>query len=53
MADGEAGFQRLVDALIGAGVALVFTQIRFSPEPVALLRRAEAAALADMADGLG
>ena len=53
VADGQAGPDRLVDALIGAGVALVFTQILFSPEPVALLRRAEAAALADMADALG
>ena len=51
MADGQAGPNRLVDALIGAGVALVFTQVLFSPEPVALLRRG-AAALADMADGL-
>jgi uncharacterized membrane protein YgaE (UPF0421/DUF939 family) len=53
VADGQAGPDRLVDALIGAGVALVFTQILFSPEPVGLLRRAEAAALADMADALG
>jgi hypothetical protein len=30
----------------------VFTQVLFSPEPVVLLRRAEAAALADLADGL-
>jgi uncharacterized membrane protein YgaE (UPF0421/DUF939 family) len=52
VADGQAGPNRLVDALIGAGVALVFTQVLFSPEPVALLRRAEAAALAEMADGL-
>jgi hypothetical protein len=51
-ADGHAGLDRLGDALVGAGVALVFTQVLFSPEPVALLRRAEAAALADMADGL-
>jgi hypothetical protein len=50
--DGQAGPNRLFDALIGAGVALVFTQVLFSPEPVALLRRAEAAALAEMADGL-
>jgi hypothetical protein len=48
----EVGVQRLVDALIGAGVALVFSQVLFSPEPVALVRRAEAAALADLADGL-
>jgi Fusaric acid resistance protein-like len=52
VADGQAGPDRLVDALIGAGVALVFTQVLFSPEPVALLRRAEAAALAEMAGGL-
>jgi uncharacterized membrane protein YgaE (UPF0421/DUF939 family) len=46
------GINRLADALIGAGVALVFSQVLFSPEPVRLLRRAEAAALADLADGL-
>ena len=50
--DAEAGLERLLDALVGVGVALVFTQLLFSPEPVALLRRAESAALADMADGL-
>jgi hypothetical protein len=50
--DPEAGGERLLDALIGGGVALVFSQLLFSPEPVALLRRAETAALADMADGL-
>jgi hypothetical protein len=52
VADGQAGPQRLVDALIGAGTALVFSQLLFSPEPVALLRRAESAALEDMGDGL-
>jgi uncharacterized membrane protein YgaE (UPF0421/DUF939 family) len=52
VADAEAGIDRLVDALIGAGVALVFTQLLFSPEPVRLLRRAEAAALTDLANGL-
>jgi uncharacterized membrane protein YgaE (UPF0421/DUF939 family) len=46
VANGEAGTQRLV----GVGVALLFTQVLFSPEPLALLRRAEAAALADMAE---
>jgi len=50
--EADAGVQRLVDALIGAGVALVFSQVLFSPEPVALVRRAEAAALADLAEGL-
>jgi uncharacterized membrane protein YgaE (UPF0421/DUF939 family) len=52
VANGEAGTQRLVDALIGAGVALVFSQLLFSPEPVSLVRRAEVAALARMAKGL-
>jgi hypothetical protein len=50
--ESDAGVQRLVDALIGAGVALVFSQVVFSPEPVALVRRAEAATLADFAEGL-
>jgi hypothetical protein len=52
IASGQVGPQRLIDALIGVGVALVFSQILFSPEPIALLRSAEAAALEDMADGL-
>jgi uncharacterized membrane protein YgaE (UPF0421/DUF939 family) len=52
VSNGNAGVNRLVDALTGAGVALVFSQLLFSPEPVALVRRAEAAALTDMADGL-
>ena len=47
-AGGEVGPERLSDALIGAGVALAFSQFLFSPEPVALLRRAETAALGDM-----
>jgi len=52
VANGEAGTQRLVDALIGAGVALVFSQLLFSAEPVALVRRAQVAALARMAKGI-
>jgi hypothetical protein len=52
VSDGHYGVHRLEDALIGTAVALVFTQILFSPEPVALLRRAEAAALGDMAGAL-
>jgi uncharacterized membrane protein YgaE (UPF0421/DUF939 family) len=52
VAETEAGVERLTDALIGAGVALVFTQLLFSPEPVALLRRAEAAVLERIASGL-
>ena len=51
-ADGEAGVDRLIDAAIGAGVALVFSQVLLSPEPVALVRRAAADALARMADAL-
>lgn len=51
-ADGAIGVQRMIDALIGAGVALSFSQLLFSPEPVALLRRAQRLALRDMADGL-
>jgi hypothetical protein len=49
---GEGGVDRLVDASIGAGVALVFTQVLFSPEPVALLRRVESYALSGLASGL-
>jgi hypothetical protein len=43
---------RLSDALIGGGVALVFTQILFSPDPLRLLRQAEAAALTAIAENL-
>jgi len=52
VANGEVGYQRLADALIGAGVALVFSQVLFSPEPVQLLRRFEANALHAMAAAL-
>jgi uncharacterized membrane protein YgaE (UPF0421/DUF939 family) len=41
-----------VDALIGVGVALVFSQLLFVPEPLRLLRRAEGAVLSTLADGL-
>ncbi len=51
-ANHHAGMDRLFDAVIGAGVALVFSQFLFSPEPIALLRRAESAALADISHGL-
>jgi uncharacterized membrane protein YgaE (UPF0421/DUF939 family) len=49
---GGFGAERLLDALIGAAVALAFSQLLFSPDPVALLRRAEGAALAEMASAL-
>jgi hypothetical protein len=52
LGDAQAGVNRLSDALIGATVALVFSQLLFSPEPVGLLRRAEAGALAHMSGGL-
>ena len=52
VANGEVGTQRLVDALIGAGVALVFSQLLFSPQPLRLLRRVEADSLATMAAAL-
>jgi hypothetical protein len=51
-ADGQAGVHRLIDALIGGGVSILFTQVLFSPEPVSLLRRAEADALGGIAHGL-
>ena len=50
--DAEAGPARLIDALVGASVALIFSQLLFTPEPVTLIRRAEAAALKEMAKGL-
>lgn len=52
VADGDAGLHRLLDGLIGGGVALVFSQILFSPQPLAMLRRAEATALTGLAQGL-
>ena len=52
VANGEVGYQRLTDALIGAGVALLFSQLLFSPEPLRLLRRVERDALAAMAAAL-
>lgn len=47
--DEHVGPDRLIDALIGGGVALLFTQVLFTPEPVRLLRRAEARVLTDIA----
>lgn len=49
--DGEYGLHRLGDAAVGAGVALVFSQVLFSPEPIRLLRRAERTALSAIAEG--
>lgn len=46
---GHPGLDRLTDALIGAGVALVFSQLLFPARLVAILRRIEAEALTEMA----
>jgi uncharacterized membrane protein YgaE (UPF0421/DUF939 family) len=48
----EQGLERLLDALIGVGVALVFSQLLFAPEPLRLLLRAEGAVLSSLAEGL-
>jgi uncharacterized membrane protein YgaE (UPF0421/DUF939 family) len=50
-ADGEYGLNRVGDAMIGATIALGFSQLLFSPEPVGLVRRAEKDALAAIAEG--
>ena len=50
--DPSQGVNRLVEALIGGSVALVFSQLVFSPDPLRLLRRAEMRVLTAMADGL-
>lgn len=52
VANGQGGPYRIVDALIGAGIALVFSQVLFAPEPVALLHHAESTALAGMVNWL-
>jgi uncharacterized membrane protein YgaE (UPF0421/DUF939 family) len=52
ISNAEAGIQRLSDALIGAGVALAFSQVLFSPQPLTLLRRIEAAMLERMSKAL-
>ena len=52
LSNAEAGIERLSDALIGAGVALAFSQLLFSPQPLTLLRRIEAAMLERMSRAL-
>lgn len=49
VADGQYGLWRFTDALIGAGVALVISQLLFPVRLVALLRRTESEALAEIA----
>ena len=46
--DEQVGSDRLIDALIGGAVPLLFTQFLFTPEPVRLLRRAETCLLTDV-----
>lgn len=48
----QNGVDRLVDVLLGAAVALVFSQLLFPVEPITLLRRAESAALTHLAEAL-
>jgi uncharacterized membrane protein YgaE (UPF0421/DUF939 family) len=50
--DFAEGKNRLIEALIGGGVALLFSQVVFPPDPLRLLRRSEAAVLRAMAGGL-
>ncbi len=45
----DFGPERIMDALIGAGVALVFSQLLFPAKPIDLLRRAETDVLDAMA----
>jgi hypothetical protein len=52
LSQGEAGIDRATDALIGAAVALAFSQLLFPPDPLRLLRRAEAASLRQLSRGL-
>lgn len=49
IADGSPGLDRLVDALIGAGVALLFSQLLFPVRLVTMLRRIEEDALNEIA----
>ncbi len=44
------GSERIVDALVGGGVALIFSQLLFPPDPLAVVHRAERQALGVLAD---
>lgn len=48
VADGQVGVSRLTDALIGASVALVMSQLLFPTRPAAWLRRIENEALEEI-----
>src|SRR5699024_12183818 len=48
VAGDASGWDRLTDALVGAGVALIFTQILFTPNPLRLLRQPDTDALTSL-----
>jgi hypothetical protein len=48
----KTGGERILNALIGGGVALIISQILFPPSPVSLLRDAGREALSSIAEGL-
>ncbi len=50
--NGGTGVERLFDALVGGGIALVFSVLLFPADPVALLRTALDSALAAMSGPL-
>lgn len=52
MGDSSSGLGRLGSAVIGGLVALLFTQVLFTPSPVRLLTRAATSALGPIADAL-
>jgi uncharacterized membrane protein YgaE (UPF0421/DUF939 family) len=48
----ESGGERILDALVGGGVALFISQILLLPSPVSLLKDAGRKALNSIAEGL-
>ncbi len=48
-----AGYTRFLDALIGAAIALLMTQVLFTPNPMRLLSKAATPALSAIAEALG
>lgn len=48
---GENSYARVIDALIGGGVALLFSQVLLTPDPFGILRR-EGAKLIEAADAM-
>lgn len=52
LGDADHGWDRLLDAVIGSAVTLLFSQLLFAPEPLRVLRRAESVVLAELAASL-